>query len=203
MNDPILSSWLEQQALEAAELDRESDVVSISPVGPAPYQRYVVEYNCTGLVKTERGVEEANRFAVGIYFPSDYWHRVRPAEVVTLLWPVNLWHSNAKFPHICVGRLFPGTGLVDLTTQIYTIITYNNVSIREDDALQPEVSAWARRNMHRFPLENRPLRRRKISLRVTDAPERMGTARRDDNSGGEMRGDNESRTHEKENREAD
>jgi hypothetical protein len=197
MNDPILISWLEQQALEAEELDRESDVVNISPIGSTPYQRYVVEYHCKGLVKTVRGVEEANRFAVGFYFPTDYWHRVHPAEVVTLLWPVNLWHSNSRFPYICVGRLLPGTGLIDLITQVYSILTFNNITIREDDALQPEVSAWARRNMHRFPLENRPLRRRKINLRVSDAPT-QGT-----NDGREPHGDRATRTHSEEKREAD
>ena len=170
IDDPILTSFLDQQETEAMELDRNSDVVNIAPVGPVPRQRYIVEYNCKGLVKTKQGIAEANRFAVGIYFPLDYWHRVYPPEVITLLHPRNVWHSNVKKSLICPGKLVPGTSLLEVITQIYSILTFANITIREDDALQPEASAWARRNMHRFPLENRPLRRRQVQFRVKDGP---------------------------------
>jgi hypothetical protein len=170
INDPILTAFLDQQEIEAMDLDRNSDVVSIAPIGPKPRQRYIVEYNCKGLVRTKHGISEAHRFAVGIYFPPDYWHRVEPAQVITLLAPANVFHSNVKFPFICPGRLVPGTSLLEVITQVYSILTFGNVTIREDDALQPEASAWSRRNMHRFPLENRPLRRRQVEFRVKDGP---------------------------------
>lgn len=172
MIDPILTSFLDQQEIEAMELDRNSDIVNISPVGPAPRQRYIVEYNCKGLVRTSEGIEEANLFAVGIYFPSDYWHRVYPPEVITLLHPRNVWHSNINQSLVCPGKLVPGTSLLSLIVQLYSIFTFANITIREDDALQPQASAWARRNMHRFPLENRPLRRRNAKFKVKDAPQR-------------------------------
>ncbi|MEJ2719737.1 MAG: hypothetical protein P8181_01170 [bacterium] len=112
MNDPILTSFLEQQEIEAMELDSASDLVDIHRIGPKPTQRYVVQFRCKSLVRTNTGINEANRVDVGIYFPPDYWHRVVPAEIITLLWPVGLWHSNVKFPFICPGRLIPGTSLV-------------------------------------------------------------------------------------------
>jgi hypothetical protein len=170
MNDPILKSFLEEQEIEAMELDRDSDILNIAPIGPSPRQRYLVEYNCKGLVRGRTGIAEVNRFIVGIHFPLDYWHRVFPPEVITLLEPRNVWHSNVRGQLVCPGKLVPGTALVDLITQIYSIFTFNNITIREDDTLQPEASSWARRNMHRFPLENRPLRRRRVTLRVKDGP---------------------------------
>ncbi|UCH83228.1 MAG: hypothetical protein JSW50_12295 [Candidatus Latescibacterota bacterium] len=171
MKDLILTSFLEQQEIEAMELDRDSDIVHIEPIGPRPTQKYLVEYRCKGLVRTRKGVEEAKKFCVGFYFPPDYLHRVVGYEVVTLLWPAGCWHSNVRFPYICPGRLAPGTPLVDLILQVYAIITFNNITIQENEAMRPEASAWARRNMHRFPLENRPLRRRKVELQIKDGPE--------------------------------
>jgi hypothetical protein len=166
--DPILTSFLDEEEVAAEEFHRASDVVDITPLGPKPRQRYRVEYHCRGLVRTREGVDEANHFVVGIYFPPDYWHRAVPWEVITLLWPQGVWHSNVRYPFICPGRLTPGMGLIDIVTQVYSILTFNNISIREDDSLQPEASSWARRNMHRFPLESRPLRRRQVTFRVKD-----------------------------------
>jgi hypothetical protein len=32
--------------------------------------------------------------------------------------------------------------------------------VREDDALNPDACAWTRRNAHRLPIDDRPLKRR-------------------------------------------
>ena len=54
----------------------------------------------------------------------------------------------------------PGTPLVDLIYQLYEIITYHNVEMRENNALNLEACSWARSNLDRFPIDRRPLRRR-------------------------------------------
>ena len=38
-------------------------------------------------------------------------------------------------------------------------ISYENVTMREDDALNRPVCAWARRNRERFPIDSRPIKR--------------------------------------------
>ena len=88
---------------------------------------------------------EANHFEMGIWFPADYLRRVEPFEVLTYLGPREVFHPNIKAPFICVGRLVPGTPLVDILHQCSEIITYNKVTMREDDALNQDACAWARR----------------------------------------------------------
>jgi hypothetical protein len=61
-------------------------------------------------------------------------------------------------PLICVGRLKPGTWLVDLLYQCYEIITYQKVTMREDDALNPLACVWSREHQQRFPIDRRPLK---------------------------------------------
>ena len=50
--------------------------------------------------------------------------------------------------------------------QLFEIITYKRVTMREDDALNPVACAWARRNTHRFPIDPRPLKRRTVEFRL-------------------------------------
>ncbi len=170
MDDPIMASFLEQQEIEAMELDRASDRLHIEPIGPRPRQRYILHFDCGTLVRTSAGITEANGFDVGIYIPADYWERAVASEIITLLWPVGLWHSNVRFPFICPGRLVRGTPLVDIIMQVHAILTFQKITIREDDSLQPEASSWARENIHRFPIDPRPLRRRRITFQVRDVP---------------------------------
>jgi hypothetical protein len=65
-----------------------------------------------------------------------------------------------------VGRLVPGTSLVDLLYQVHEIVTYQKVTMREDDALNPAACGWARTHQHLFPIDRRPLRRRATTFQV-------------------------------------
>ncbi len=157
--DEILLSFLDAQFQDLTTLASRSPVVEILQHATSPPNRYLLRFHCRGLVRTEAGVEETDRFDVGLRFPDDYLRRVDAAEVVTLLSPVNAYHPNIRFPFICVGHLRPGTGVRDLVYQLYEMFTYNRVCMREDDALNWDACAWARRNQARFPLETRPLLR--------------------------------------------
>lgn len=167
--DEILASFLEKQYEDITDLSARSDVVEILRHGPPPPDRYVVRFHCRGFVKSGEGIVEADRFDFGLHFPPDYLHRLEVAEVVTMLWPPQVFHPNVRFPFICIGRVRPGTGIRDLVHQLYEMMTYHRVVMREDDALNSEACAWARQNQHRFPLENRPLRRRDVALRVSQS----------------------------------
>lgn len=142
-------------------LDRASDLLKLQPIGePDEVQRYLAEFRCRGLVKAADGrVTEANRFLVGLFFPDDYLRRADVPTVLTWLEPFNVLHPNIRPPFICVGRLVPGTGLVDLLYQIFEIITWHKFNPREDDSLNHQACSWARNNQHRFPTDSRPLKR--------------------------------------------
>ncbi len=159
MDDPVLRAFLERQYETGMALTASSDLVKIAPIGAAPVQQYLLRFSCNGLVKNGTRVVEGNRFDVGIWFPCDYLRRADMAEVVTLVWPPNLFHPNVRYPFICVGRVGPGTTLVDLAYQLFEIITYHKVTMTERDALNWDACTWARQHRDRFPIDARPLRR--------------------------------------------
>jgi hypothetical protein len=173
MDDVVFNGFLTRQWEEAAPLNQASDLVRIRPFGGTPPNRYVVDFRCTGLVMDEGGsVAESDRFRVGIWFPSDYLRRVDPFEVLTWLWPPHVFHPNISdvAPLICIGRLTRGTPLVEIVYRVFDVITFNNVTMVEHDALNRRACVWARENRGRFPVDRRPLKRRTLDLTVTSRP---------------------------------
>ena len=174
MQDKIFEAFLRRQHEEAMELAQSSDLLELYPMGGDPPNRYIAVFRCKGLVRAADGnAIEADHFEVGIWFPSDYLRRADPFQVLTWLGPFDVFHPNIsdRAPLICVGRLVPNTRLIDILYQCFDIITYNKVTMREDDALNREACVWARNNQHRFPIDRRPLKRRALDLRIEQIEE--------------------------------
>ena len=169
-NDPIYRRFMERQLADGLALARESDLLRLR-IPPTAPPNFVAEYRCKGLVRGDDGqITEADRFEVGIWFPPDYLRRAEPFNMLRLFTP-GVWHPNIsqELPLICIGRLTPGTPLVDILYQIYDILTYQKYNPREDDSLNKIACAWARQNQHRFPIDRRPLKRRSLNLEVRPA----------------------------------
>jgi hypothetical protein len=168
--DPVFENFLRRQHEDGMALAAASDLLELTP---GPLLRlpptYIATYRCKGLVRLPDGaIGEADFFQAGIWFPSDYLRRIDPFEILRWFGPANIWHPNISemLPLICVGRLTPGTPLVDILYQIFEIITYNKFTPREDDSLNKACCSWARDNQHRFPVDRRPLKRRPLNLEV-------------------------------------
>lgn len=186
MNDPVLSAFLTRQYEEGMALARESDILDLEPfplrgasasICSGPPDRYLATLRSKGLVIDEANqVREAGLFKIGIHFPEDYLRRVEPFRVLTLLFPWNVFHPNVSpcGPFICAGRIGPGTGLVELAYQSFEIFSYQRVTMKEDDALNPAACAWARKNQHRFPIDPRPLKRRAVDFEFEPVEGRGG-----------------------------
>jgi hypothetical protein len=161
--DRVLTRFLARQREEGMGLAAASDLLELTPLGPAPAPAYLARFRCRGLVRRGAQVLEHDDFLVGIHFPEWYLRRFETARVLTFIEPDDIFHPNIRKPFICVGRMQPGTGLVDLLYQVFEIITYRNVEMREPEALNHEACVWARRNVHRFPVDDRPLKRRVLT----------------------------------------
>jgi hypothetical protein len=162
----ILASFLQQQHDAAMRLAAESDLLDLMALD-IPAQRYVARFGCTGLVRGDDGtIGEANEFHVGVWMPDSYLSEIEPLRIVTWLGPSNAFHPQIRPPFMCIGRLGAGTPLVDILFQVWEVITYRKVTMREDDALNPDACVWARRNMQRFPVDPRPLKRRTTDFTV-------------------------------------
>jgi hypothetical protein len=169
MTDKVLAAFLARQREEGMALAAASDLLELVPVDGPLRQRYLADFRCKGLVQTESGeIVEAERFVLGIWFPEHYLRQADPFHVLTWLEPRQMFHPNVVAPFICIGHLAPGTSLVDLLYRCFEIITYNKVTMRDDDALCRSACSWARRNQHRFPIDGRPLKRRGIELGIED-----------------------------------
>jgi hypothetical protein len=171
MGDAVFTSFLERQLDSGLRLTAESDLLDLVPMDGTPPQRYIARFRCRGLVRTTDGeVAEADDFCVGITFPEDYLRRADPSCVVTWLGPRNVFHPNIsdRAPVVCVGRLSPGTELVDLLFQLFEMITWRKVTMREDDALNAAACVWARSHRDRFPVDTRPLKRHAGRIRVLE-----------------------------------
>ena len=164
----ILENFLKHQHEETMPLAAESDLVEIFPDPEDIPQRYVIRCNCRSLVRLGNGEigESDGPFEVGVRFPRDYLRKASPPEILTWRTPANIFHPNIRAPFICVGHLSPGTPLLDLVYQVYEVVSFQNVTMCEEDALNKEACAWARRNTHRFPVDDRPLKRRAVNLSV-------------------------------------
>ena len=167
--DRILAVFLERQEKDACALNAESDLVEVTPMEPTPCQKYLVRYGCTGLVRTPEGVQEANDFRIGVYFPLDYMQRASAPECLTFLWPVSAWQPAVRFPFICPGVLTPGTPLLEIIEQCGEILSFKKVTMAEGQALNRQACSWARRNKQRFPIDARPLRRAAVRYRAENA----------------------------------
>ena len=173
MRDSIYESFLAKQEQEGFALARSSDILELFPAEPSPAQRYLGRFLCKGLVRAPSDeIEVAERFEVGISFGSDYLRRADGFQVLTWLGPRRVFHPNISdlAPVICIGRIAPATPLTDLLHRCYEVISYQRFTPREDDALNVAACAWARRNQHRFPVDDRPLKRRAVAIRaeITD-----------------------------------
>jgi hypothetical protein len=170
VRDKIFEAFLSRQYEEGMALADASDLLELEPVGWPPYQEYFAHFRCKGLARDARGeIVETDYHRLWIGFQSDYLRRASSFEVLCWMAPFEIFHPNIKAPFICVGRLAPGTSLVDILYQAFEIITYNKVTMREDDALNREACAWARGNLNRFPIDVRPLKRRSLDIQIEAA----------------------------------
>jgi hypothetical protein len=65
--------------------------------------------------------------------------------------------------------LAPGTPLVDLIYQVFEIVTYNKVTMAENNALNRDACVWCRGHLDRLPVDRRALKRPVVTIPVAEA----------------------------------
>lgn len=168
MRDKVFESFLSRQHEEAKALEADSDILELRPLGGSPPRRYIAIFHAKGLIKSGSEIVEADKFVVGIRLPDDYLRRVDVAQVLSYLGPhPEPWHPNihSRAGVICV-HIVPGTSLVDLLYTCYEMWTWN-LYATGDEGLNHAASQWVRKQNHaRFPIDARPLKRRKLELSI-------------------------------------
>lgn len=184
--DKICRSFLERQYQDALELDAASDLVTLVPLsrnfvgdltqparalapGEDPPQHYVARFRCKGTVRVDGRIVECSDWSVGIWFPDDYIRSADSATSLTWLAPMEVYHPNIRPPFACLGKLEPGTDLVDIVYRLFDMIRMENVTTVEAESLNPESCSWARDKIANgeFPIDKRPLKRRQIEVSIS------------------------------------
>ena len=173
MSDKIYEAFLERQLSEGLALARNSDILKLFPVSANPPQHYIAEFAAKGLVQDENDqIVEFGRFAVGIFFRDDYLRRVEIPVTLTYLGPAaKPWHPQIRPPFICL-HVEPGTPLISILYGLHELWTWNLYGLA-DEGLNHGTTQWARGQdlKRRFPIDRRPLKRRRRNLSTDPPPE--------------------------------
>jgi hypothetical protein len=156
----VLETFLREQLQEGQELDAASDILTLEPLPGDPPVAYIAHFRAGCLVRGNDGRFRAREgFHVGIHFPPEYLRRAHSFETLALLDPLSAWHPNIRPPLLCIGRVTPGTGLVELIYRAYELVTWQRYMPREEDALNHAACSWAREHAREVPVDPRPLKR--------------------------------------------
>lgn len=159
--DPVLTAFLTEQRREGLALAEASDLFDLEPLGR---DRFIARFRCRGLVRTRDGqIREANHFEVGIRFVPDHLTRAHSAEVLCWLRPRTVFHPNIAgggSPFVCIGVVARGAPLVEIVYRVYELITFQEVTTVEADALNRDACRWVRHHPELLPVDPRPLKRR-------------------------------------------
>jgi hypothetical protein len=164
MKDPVLEGFLRDTHRRALEFAAASDIIHLQAAPDDPPHAYLARFDAPCYVRRPSGaIDRHHGFTLGIAFPPDYLTaQVVPAQsLLHLLEPRTLWHSNARWPFICIGRIAGGTDIVELLLRAFELITFQRkANPVEYDALNPDACRWAREHWPveattRLPLKSR------------------------------------------------
>jgi hypothetical protein len=171
MTSFVLDAFLETAAVDAAELDEASDVLSLLPrsAGSTPPRIYDgVLREVEHLERVADGTVQvsASLVAFTIEFPIDYCRSTDPLlqfRVARVHTPI--LHPNCQGGILCLGSDFrPGTRLRGVVHEVYAIVCGRNFAAQS--ALDPWAAEYYLAHLDQVrALRSRPLLRRQIGKR--------------------------------------
>lgn len=141
--DNVYRRFLEHSHPAAQELANESDVLDLYPVWPHPPAQYLYEFHLPYLRRGMDGLVEVVPGPIigALIFPETYLRSTDPhlsLKVVSMRTP-GLLHPNVRGSVVCLGAaLRPGTSIQSLLWNLWEILSYQNVTLDERNAMNPE-----------------------------------------------------------------
>jgi len=155
MKNRIRFTRLERDYCDLRKLETEcATLFSIDAMRGNPPDTYVLYYNLTTLVKTSTGIEQHTGVRAVLYCPVDY-----PIDGVKVLIqsPENIFHPNIRYPHVCLSRWVPSQSLCEVVRRLAMLVTYQSYTMVEQESLDREACAFARRRQDTLPVDHRQL----------------------------------------------
>jgi len=154
VNPVIRANRLRADHAAMVELARGSRLISFKCRGEPP-DRYLVVYRCRGTVLVGGRVEYSEKHAIEIILHANY-----PSCAPKFKLRTPMFHPNFKYGdpnlQVCIEarNWVPRERLDDLVLRIGNMITYRNYN--PGNPLDGVAAAWAERNRHLFPIDDRP-----------------------------------------------
>lgn len=145
------------------EFQRRSAVLKVLHVEDLGEEvRAVVGFETHTLVMPPGGkVQRMGRVVAGIRYHEDFLTQApMPAEIVTLLEPLFIWHPNvAPNGALCLGHPPPMISLEQILHMTWAAITFNMrvVNAIEWQGFNPRAAGFVKANPGMFPLDSRGL----------------------------------------------
>jgi hypothetical protein len=154
--DPVMSDFLRNNRDELAARAAPRELLDVADLGARVPWLYRLTFGTSGLIRQNDEIREWNQHIVAVRFLPDYLRRADRFEMLLLIEPRDAFHPNLRPPGICV-QIYPGEPLIEICESLHALFSWRLRNLREDDALNPIACAWGRSNIHRLPLDDRPL----------------------------------------------
>ena len=155
--DRLFEVWLQQNLALAEALASESDILELRRLAR---HHLLARFLCRTLVREPGGPpRHAQGVDTVIYIPPSYLRAVDSYEVVSVVGPPTIFLPNVRPPLCCLGPIAPGTPIVDLLYRTYEVVSGQNVTPVEWDALNRDACCFVRNHRELLPADTRPLKR--------------------------------------------
>lgn len=159
---------------EMLRLKADSSIIDFTAVGKPPSQ-YMMTFRCPGIRIDETnkpGIIQEHRCQIllGAHYPS------QPPDVT---WMSPIYHPNIKLQAVChSGQWAPSWSLAEFVSELADMARYVKYNLQSP--LDSKAADWAKKNMHMFPLDSRPIRDKasRVVIRI-----KSGGENQDDRSG--------------------
>ena len=154
MSFNIRETRLRNDFQKIRELAERSDLIQVTKTDGNPPDKYVIRYLC-------RGVESVNGSGAPrireMHDVSIYLHAEYPLKQPQLKWLTPVFHPNIHATGaVCIGAWWPAKTLDELVLTMGDMIQFKNYEPK--DPMNSKAAAWAIRNRHRFPIDDRELK---------------------------------------------
>lgn len=173
MTFDIRETRLRNDYKRVRELVERSELIHILTTDGDPPERYHIQFTCRG-VENINGDKPVYR---NVHEVSLYLHAEYPLKQPQMKWLTPIFHPNIHITGaVCIGAWWPAKTLDELLLTLGEMVQYKNLGPK--DPMNSKAAAWALRNKHLFPIDNRSLKGAslvdQIVIGATEEPDDLG-----------------------------
>lgn len=131
-----------------------SDLIELVRTDGNPPDKYQIRYLCRSVEKVDgKGAPTVS----AVHEVSIYLHAEYPIKQPQLKWLTPIFHPNIhNTGAVCIGAWWPAKTLDELILTMGDMLQFKNYDPK--DPMNSKAAAWALRNKHRFPIDDRELK---------------------------------------------